>query len=134
KAIATFNTHDLPTFSGWMSGSDLAAKRAINVDPGESDEDRRNARNALCAGLSNWQPRFEAAVAYLAAAPTRLVSVGMEDVPEHAEQVTMPGAVDQHSNWRRRLPVLLEELGGDQRLRRIAATLSRAGRGSTGAT
>ena len=23
RAIATFNTHDLPTFAGWMSGHDL---------------------------------------------------------------------------------------------------------------
>ena len=61
---------------------------------------------------------------------TRLVSVGIEDVLEVKEQVNVPGTVDQHPNWRRRWPLALEDLGTDQRLRRVAAILSRAGRGS----
>jgi 4-alpha-glucanotransferase len=130
-AIATFNTHDLATFSGWMSGHDLALKRRIGVDPGESDHDRHNSRAALMSALGNQQPKFEHAVGYLAATPTRLVSIGIEDVLELPDQANVPGTVEQHPNWRRRLPVPLEELPGDQRLRRIAATLSRAGRSST---
>jgi 4-alpha-glucanotransferase len=42
----------------------------------------------------------------------------------------VPGTVGEHPNWRRRWPLLLEELVSDQRLTRIAATFSRAGRGS----
>ena len=40
RAIATFNTHDLPTFAGWMSSHDLKIKHAINIDPGETEDDR----------------------------------------------------------------------------------------------
>jgi 4-alpha-glucanotransferase len=129
NAIATFNTHDLATFVGWMSGHDLVTKRAIGVDPGESDEDRCKSRAALLAALGGEQG-FENVVAYLAATPTRLVSISIEDVLELADQVNVPGTVDQHPNWRRRWPVSLEDLGKDQRLRRIAETFSRAGRGS----
>jgi len=129
-AIATFNTHDLATFGGWIGGHDLATKRAIGVDPGESDEDRHRSRTALLAALGADQPRFENVAAYLAATPTRIVSIGIEDVLELADQVNVPGTIDQHPNWRRRWPVLLENLGNDQRLRRIAETFSRAGRGS----
>jgi 4-alpha-glucanotransferase len=131
KAIATFNTHDLATFAGWIGGHDLALKRSIGLDPGESDQERDDARAALAAALSRPQPRFEDAVAYLAATPTRLVSVAIEDVLELTEQVNVPGTVDQHPNWRRRWPIALEDLPDDQRLRRIAATLLRAGRAST---
>jgi 4-alpha-glucanotransferase len=130
NAIATFNTHDLATFAGWIGGHDLATKRAIGIDPGESDEDRRRSRTALSAALGTDQPDFENVASYLAATPTRIVSIAIEDVLQLADQVNVPGTVDQHPNWRRRWPVLLENLGSDQRLRRIAETFSRAGRGS----
>jgi 4-alpha-glucanotransferase len=130
NAIATFNTHDLATFSGWMNGHDLAVKHAIGINPGETEQDRDGSRAALLAALGKPQARFEDVAAYLAATPTRLVSIGIEDVLELADQVNVPGTVDQHPNWRRRWPVVVEELAGDQRLRRIAETFWRAGRGS----
>jgi 4-alpha-glucanotransferase len=138
KAIATFNTHDLPTFAGWMSGHDLEAKRAIGVDPGETDGDRHGSREALIAAVRAMTGRehvgFEDIVAFLADTPTRLVSIAIEDILELEEQVNVPGTVDQHPNWRRRWPVAIEEVASDQRLCRVAAVLARAGRGSTPAS
>jgi 4-alpha-glucanotransferase len=130
RAIATLNTHDLPTFAGWMSGHDLKTKRAIGVDPGETDDERQGSRHALTAALGSQQPGFDDVVAFLAATPTRLVSVAVEDILALEDQVNVPGTVSEHPNWRRRWPVLLEEFAADQRLMRIAATFSRAGRGS----
>jgi 4-alpha-glucanotransferase len=135
NAIAALNTHDLPTFVGWMSGHDLATKRAIGVDPGETDEARHGARAALTAAVAaaggSERIDFEDVVAFLAATPTRLVSIAIEDVLGVEDQVNVPGTVEQHPNWRRRWPLPLEQLADDQRLRRIAAALARAGRGST---
>jgi 4-alpha-glucanotransferase len=134
RAIATFNTHDLATFSGWMTSHDLRTKHAMNVDPGETEDDRHNSRVTLCAALAaatgNQHIGFDDVAAFLAATPTRLVSIAIEDVLGIEDQVNVPGTVTEHPNWRRRWPVPLEELSSDQRLRRIAATLSRAGRGS----
>jgi 4-alpha-glucanotransferase len=134
RAIATFNTHDLATFAGWMSSHDLRVKHAINVDPGETEEDRHHSRVTLCAALAaatgSQHIGFDDVVAFLAATPTRLVSIAIEDVLAIEDQVNVPGTVNEHPNWRRRWPVVLEELSSDQRLRRAAATLSRAGRGS----
>jgi 4-alpha-glucanotransferase len=134
RAIATFNTHDLATFAGWISGHDLKTKRAIGVDPGETDDERHGTRVALDAALTaatgSQQPGFDDVAAFLAATPARLVSIAIEDVLEIADQVNVPGTVTEHPNWQRRWPVLLEELAADQRLRRIAATLARGGRGS----
>ena len=134
QAVATFSTHDLPTFAGWMTGHDLAAKRAIGVDPGETEDERQRARAALRAAIaaatSSTEAGFPDAVAFLAATPSRLVSIAIEDVLEVIDQFNVPGTVTQHPNWRRRWPVMLEDLSGDQRLRRIAATLARAGRSS----
>jgi 4-alpha-glucanotransferase len=132
-AVATFNTHDLPTFAGWASGADLGVKRQIGLDPGESNDERRHSRDALFsaveAATGSQQDRIDDVAAFLAATPTRLVSVAIEDILGIVEQVNVPGTVDQHPNWKRRWPVMLENLDGDGRLHRIATIFSRAGRG-----
>jgi 4-alpha-glucanotransferase len=134
RAVATLNTHDLPTFTGWMSSHDLRTKRAINVDPGETEDERHYSRVTFCAALAaatgNDKITFDDVVAFLAATPTKLVSIAVDDVLGLEDQVNVPGTVTEHPNWRRRWPVLLEELAADQRLMRIAAIFSRAGRGS----
>ena len=43
NALVTFNTHDLSTYAGWRSFSDLKLKRSLGIDPGESDEARWHA-------------------------------------------------------------------------------------------
>jgi 4-alpha-glucanotransferase len=132
NALATFNTHDLPTYRGWISGHDLRLKRSINLDPGESDEDRERARSAWRAAIAPADPdAFEHAVSFLAATPTRLISVALEDILAIEDQVNIPGTVAQHPNWQRRLPVAIEKLREDQRLLRAADACARAGRTSS---
>ena len=132
NALATFNTHDLPTFTGWLSGHDLAVKRGIGLDPGETDQDRENTRLAWRAAASAViEPSFDHVAEFLAATPARLVAVQLEDILDVRDQINVPGTVMEHPNWRRRLPAAIEDLRNDQRLVRIAAAFSRAGRGST---
>jgi 4-alpha-glucanotransferase len=117
-----------------MTDHDLALKRGIGVDPGESDLDRHLSRVTLCETLTaltgNHQLGFDDVAAFLATTPTRLVSIAIEDVLGVKDQPNVPGTVNEHPNWRRRWPHPLEALRSDQRLRRIAETLSRAGRGA----
>ena len=137
RAIATFNTHDMPAFAGWMDGHDLRVKRAIGVDPGETDAERAASRARLRAAVAPEGGEtigFDEIVAYLATTPTRLVSIALEDVLGMLDQINIPGTVNQHPNWCRRLPVPVDMLGGDQRLRRVAAVFARAGRGSVPAS
>ena len=47
NALVTFNTHDLSSYAGWRSFSDLKLKRSIGIDPGESDEARWHALTML---------------------------------------------------------------------------------------
>jgi 4-alpha-glucanotransferase len=130
-ALASFNTHDLPTFAGWSAGHDLAVKRALGLGPGETEEERaktlaqlRTAVGALDgAGLD-----FSAVARHLAATPSRLVVVAMEDALGVIDQPNLPGTIDEHPNWRRRLPVMLEQLPGDPRLATLADIMAHAGR------
>jgi 4-alpha-glucanotransferase len=132
NALASFSTHDLPTFAGWLTGHDRRVKEGLGINPGESEDDRRWAigqlRGALEAcGFGGLD--FSGVTKFLAATPTRLVVVQMEDALELTEQPNLPGTVHEHPNWRRRLPVALEDLFDDPRLHNLGRIMRDAGRG-----
>jgi 4-alpha-glucanotransferase len=133
-ALATFNTHDLATFRGWLTGADLRTKQAIGLDPGETEEARAGARETLCRILAERAQEhahddFAAAATVLAQTPCRLVTVGLDDILGVVEQINIPGTVDQHPNWRRKLPVYVEDLAAHEGLQKVAQTFAKAGRG-----
>jgi 4-alpha-glucanotransferase len=134
NALATFNTHDLPTFAGWTAEHDIRVKRALGLDPGETEDDRQRTLAHLRAALAAQgieAPDFAGVAKYLAATPSRLVVVAMEDALGLIDQPNIPGTIDEHPNWRRRLPVALEELPENPGLRALAAIMAEAGRGAT---
>lgn len=133
EALATFNTHDMASFCGWLEGYDLRVKRAIGVDPGESDEARAKSQAALRDALARWAPSYApddiaAVAAFLGATPSRLAVIALDDVLGVRDQINVPGTVDQHPNWRRRLPVALEDMETHDGLERVARAFSQAGR------
>lgn len=130
-AVATFSTHDLATFSGWLSGHDLRVKRGIGMDPGERDDERERAVAALLQSRRRHGFEGEGFIPiarYLAATPARLVVISVEDVLMIEDQINVPGTVDQHPNWRRRLPVPVEALETDPRLHDLGEVFAQAGR------
>ncbi|MDO8878931.1 MAG: 4-alpha-glucanotransferase [Pseudolabrys sp.] len=134
EALATFNTHDLPTFRGWFIGDDLATRHTIGIDPGETEEARAHARETLRWILTERAPSYApddiaAVAAVLAQTPSRLVTVGLDDILDVVEQINIPGTVDEHPNWRRKLPVDVEDLGSHPGLQRVAQAFAENGRG-----
>lgn len=133
EALATFNTHDLPSFHGWLNGHDLHVKRDLGIDPGENDEARGWAQHMLRSILGERAPRYAndelAAVAsFLGATPSKLVVIALDDVLGAVEQINIPGTTDQHPNWRRRLSVALEQIPMHENLSRVAGAFAQAGR------
>jgi len=133
EALATFSTHDLPTFHGWIARHDLAVKRGIGVDPGENDDVRAWAlvklREILSERGGGYPPDdITAVAAFLAATTSRLVLIALDDVVGMLDQVNIPGTVTQHPNWRRKLPVELEGLETHDGLRRVGEVFAKAGR------
>jgi 4-alpha-glucanotransferase len=133
EALATFSTHDLPTFHGWLARHDLSVKRQIGVDPGENDDARSWAlaklREILSERGGGYPPDDIGAVAaFLAATSSRLVLIALDDVLGMLDQVNIPGTVSQYPNWRRKLPVALEGLETHEGLRRVAEAFAKAGR------
>jgi 4-alpha-glucanotransferase len=135
NALVTFATHDLPTFAGWLSGHDLTVKRGLGLDPGETDHDRAAAKEALGRAMA-WRglPNIDclSVTRFLADTPSRLLMVNLEDASDEVDQVNVPGTIDEHPNWRRKLPVGLEEIAARSSLRTIADVLAHEGRSSAG--
>lgn len=114
NALVTFNTHDLSSYAGWRSLHDLSVKRELGIDPGEGDEERLRAIGAfdqVLAANGVAGEGFAGAVEFLSRTPTRLLSVALDDVVGVVDQINVPGTVDQHPNWRRRLPMSIDDLG-----------------------
>jgi 4-alpha-glucanotransferase len=131
NAIVSFGTHDVPTFAGWRDQHDLDVKQALAIDPGESREQRRGALHALRDVLKQHgldASDFASIARFLADARSRLLVVSMEDVLGMKDQVNLPGTTNEHPNWCRRLPVLLEDLKNQEGLTSVAAIMRSAGR------
>ena len=104
----TFNTHDLSTYAGWRSFSDLKLKRSLGLDPGETDEARWHALGMLDEVLRQHdihENDLYAIARFLARTRSRLMAISLEDLLGVIDQPNIPGTVDEHPNWRRRLPV-----------------------------
>lgn len=113
NALVTFNTHDLPTYAGWHSMHDLVLKRSLGIDPGESDDARRYALQMLGEALRTQgisTDDFYAVAQFLARTRTRLLAIALEDLLGVADQPNIPGTIDEHPNWRQRLPVAVDKI------------------------
>ena len=113
NALVTFNTHDLSTYAGWRCFSDLALKRSLGIDPGESDDARWHALAMLTDILRHHAidgHDLYAVVKFLAQTRSRLLAISLEDLLGVIDQPNIPGTVDEHPNWRRRLPLELDEM------------------------
>ncbi len=148
EAMVTITTHDLATFKGFWTGHDLEWRHRLDLYPNEGAWnkdvwDRGVDRWRLLQALSREgmkpasyptdegdQPYrrelMEAVHRYLATTAGRIVMVQIEDALGEIEQPNLPGTIDQHPNWRRRLGVGVEEIAGDERVKSLAATVSAA--------
>jgi 4-alpha-glucanotransferase len=113
NALVTFNTHDLSTYAGWRSFSDLALKRSLGIDPGESDDARWHALTMLSDMLRHHaidRHDLYAVAGFLARTKSRLLAISLEDLLGVIEQPNIPGTVNEHPNWRQRLPLTIDQI------------------------
>jgi 4-alpha-glucanotransferase len=122
SAVAMTSTHDLPPVAGWWHGTDIATRAACDrLGNGVSEADAMAERDRDRAAL--WQafvhegvaeggppppddttPAVDAALAFIARTNAPLCLLPVEDVIGQREQPNLPGTMDEHPNWRRRLP------------------------------
>jgi 4-alpha-glucanotransferase len=131
NALVTFNTHDLSTYAGWRSFADLKIKRSLGIDPGESDDARWHALTMLDELLRHHGIHgndLHAVVAFLSKTPSRLMAISLEDMLGVIDQPNIPGTVNEHPNWRQRLPVDVDDIANEIDVEALRdATQERAG-------
>ncbi len=143
KALACISTHDLPTLAGWWSGEDIALREKFGlIDAGKAAGDtarRAEERIALVNAFidagqlpaeaqdgdaPDLPPRvLIAAYRFLAATPSRLVGVRLADLTGPKGQTNVPGTMEEHPNWCRRSPVMLEEIAAHPAFREVTAAM-----------
>ncbi|HEY0844259.1 MAG TPA: 4-alpha-glucanotransferase [Noviherbaspirillum sp.] len=125
-AIATTTTHDLPTLAGWWQERDIDWRTKLDLlMPGQTENDARQDRARERAAL--WKVMVEtghaqgdmpgdgdapldAAASFVSATPAPLAILPVEDALGLPEQPNLPGTIDSHPNWRRRLPGAVDTL------------------------
>lgn len=133
EAIAMTATHDIATVAGWWQGRDLEwrARIADSPVPPEDRETRAAERTALWRTIGDGKslpedpsPVVDAAIRATASAPCPLVVIPIEDLLGLEEQPNLPGTIDEHPNWRRRLPDETQALLADPLVQARIATLN----------
>jgi len=123
-SVAMTGTHDLATIAGWWSGRDIDWTWDLGRKSDAVDEPAdRAARAEDCAALwsafgtdteqpapDDTAPVVDAAIGYVAGTPCALAIVPIEDLAGLIEQPNLPGTIDEHPNWRRRMPDTTEAL------------------------
>jgi 4-alpha-glucanotransferase len=140
QALVTGSTHDLPTLAGFFGGRDVSLRADLGMLPeGNTRSDALAERaaevEALCRtiGLRAVPPDTpdgraaftKAAYGFLATTRSRLLVVQAEDALGLLEQANLPGTVDEHPNWRRRLPVDVDDCFADAGVRALLAHIDR---------
>ena len=149
QALAVVTTHDLPTLSGYWEGVDIETRSALGLFPSEQ---ARNARSSerqcekagilaalkseglLPPGVSDDPTQVptmtteltEAVHQFLARSPAWIVLANIEDIIGARAQANLPGTLDQHPNWCRKLDLPVERLIQDSRFKRFATQLQAA--------
>ncbi len=133
RAAAMTSTHDLPTVAGWWSERDIdwREKLGSGTDTALEREERARDRALLWAtmresGAATGDPpdpldgaaAADAACAHVARSACELAMIPLEDALALVEQPNLPGTLDEHPNWRRRLPASSEILLADDAVAR----------------
>jgi 4-alpha-glucanotransferase len=146
RSIASIGTHDLPTLAGFWTGRDIDWRERLGLygHPGQAARERDARRSELAAllrlleaegllppGIDPAAPQgdlpWPVAVALhrmLARCPAALMALQLEDALGAIEQANLPGTVEEHPNWRRRLALTMAELGRARRLGELAAAIA----------
>ncbi|MEO0459560.1 MAG: 4-alpha-glucanotransferase [Myxococcota bacterium] len=135
ESLTVASTHDLPTLSGFWAGRDIEVRDRLELWP-DADvrtgfiRDRNTQRSHLLAALAGEgliddgldpeqiktlpQDVMDAIHFFIARGKNELMALQLEDVVGQLDQINVPGTVDSHPNWRRKLPISIESLSASE--------------------
>ncbi|WEX10433.1 4-alpha-glucanotransferase [Chelativorans sp. AA-79] len=137
SALACVGSHDTNTLAGWWTGSDIDVRQQIGLydeDGARKERERRRREKGQAVEMLRARGDHEIGEDFneivaagihrlVASTPCRLLAAQMEDLLGLPEQPNIPGTIDEHPNWRRRLPVPIEELENSSMLRAVVGAI-----------
>ena len=151
QVAATATTHDLPTLVGYWEGLDIAIRRRVGIytdaDADKALVQRRNDRlqlfDALVAADFPVSPTgddspqtalklVQAVHGFLASSAAQLFLAQLDDLMGEADQINVPGTVDEYPNWRRKLSLDLDDPTFVAAITELARICAAQGRGRPG--
>ncbi len=146
-SLVVSSTHDLPSIQGYFSKHDLALRRELELHEegvlldieAEREADRRalleqlenaslldpSVSEAILAGKNYDKALLRNAVhEFLAGAGSMLQALQIEDLLLESEQANLPGTVEEHPNWLRKLPRTLASISTDAELKKHLARVN----------
>jgi 4-alpha-glucanotransferase len=127
-ALATANTHDMPTLAAFVQGHDITLRRAAGLiasadEEARAREERARDIQALARRLRNAgaldrsaspddSAAFRGAVhAFLCETPSQLVGLSLDDLAGEVEPVNLPGVgPDRFPSWTRKMSRSITDL------------------------
>jgi 4-alpha-glucanotransferase len=113
-AVASINTHDMPTFAAFWQGLDIADRVSLGLLNEESARQETAKRQAVRDNVVAFLKRagllqgtdvadvLRGLLAYLSTGPDRLVLVNVEDLWQETQPQNTPGTWLERPNWRRK--------------------------------
>jgi 4-alpha-glucanotransferase len=140
-AIASLNTHDMPTFTAFWTGADIQDRREMGLLDDEAVRREGGRRAAIRANMirrlreSGWLGRDEdyqavlrASLQYMANSDAQVVLANLEDLWAATEPQNRPGTWQEKPNWRLKAVPLLEQFDKLPGFRTTLQALDRATR------
>ncbi|HET9210822.1 MAG TPA: 4-alpha-glucanotransferase [Thermoanaerobaculia bacterium] len=122
RCVAGLNTHDMPTFEGFLQSKDVDDLQSLGFftpEQAHQEKERRGEiRHAMEAELPPEERGRGAAtdaallrrrLDHLATSPARMVQVNLEDLWQETEPQNVPGTYDERPNWQRKARFSFEE-------------------------
>jgi (1->4)-alpha-D-glucan 1-alpha-D-glucosylmutase len=147
QALVAGSTHDLPTLAGFWQGADIELRTRLGLYPTDEQrsrqiEERAQDKARLLATLDQAGllpddvsadpanvPEMTASLLraihrFLARTPSQLFMLQAEDLLKQRDQANLPGTVDQHPNWQRKLNLDIEEWVSNSDIKAMTEALS----------
>lgn len=148
--LASLSNHDFPTLAGYWAGEDFVWRTAMDIgaeparlaaDKAARERDKHDilamldAENLLPADFDRETGGYTMTPALMAAihqllgrTASALVACQIEDLLGLTGQPNVPGTTDEQPNWRRKIPVAIEDLGQKSEARDVMKALDEARR------
>jgi 4-alpha-glucanotransferase len=122
QAVASLNTHDMPTFRSFWEGDDADLRKELGLIDNDGVKEAKNSRKIIAKNLSKYlgaksllstPDALRATLKYLAQSSADIVLLNLEDIWLEELPQNVPGTSVERPNWRRRLRYTIDEIKKD---------------------